>query len=112
MIRVWVQVLGPATTLIGVLLSVSGTYLLTRWYHPFKLKGFLGIVFRVTWLFITGQRDSAIQITRTATKLGRLNREKRAESLIGLYLIFVGFLFQAVGALLWGADTVWSLLKN
>jgi hypothetical protein len=98
--------------MLGVLLSVWGTYLLTRWYHPFRFWGFLGSVLQVTGLFVTGRRERATSILRAAAKFGRLNEEERAESLIGLCLIFVGFLLQAMGALCWGADVVWGLLRK
>jgi hypothetical protein len=105
-----IQILGPVTTFSGVILSIWGTYLLTRWYHPFKLRGFLQFIFQVTGMFIVGRKVEAIHRTEVATKLGRVNREKRAVSLIGLYLIFVGFIFQGIGAFCWGVDTIWGFL--
>ncbi len=95
-----------------MVLSVCGTYLLTRWYHPFKLFNFLLFIIQVTGLFIVGRTDEAIRRTEAATKIGRVNKERRAVSLIGLYMIFVGFILQAVGALCWGVDAVWGILEK
>jgi hypothetical protein len=111
-IRALIQVLGPVTTLVGVLLSVWGTYLLTRWYHPFGFLDFIKSVFQVTALFIARRRRRAIDVTRAAARFGDLNEENRAESLIGLCFIFVGFVLQAVGAVCWGIDTLWGLLQK
>jgi hypothetical protein len=111
-IRTIDQILGPATTLIGVLLSIWGTYLLTHWYHPFEFLDFLKSVLQVTTMYMFGRRDRAMKIVRAATKFGGLNEEKRYESLVGLCFIFVGFVLQAVGALCWGVDTIWGLMEK
>jgi len=107
-----IQILGPVTTFIGVAISIWGTYLLTRWYHTFRPKDFLQVVFSAAFLVLTGRKEKALRFTRTTAKFGRLNREKRAESLIGIYLLFVGFILQAIGAFCWGTDAIWSLVSS
>jgi hypothetical protein len=111
-IRTWIQFLGPVTTLIGVALSIWGTYLLTKFYHTFKLLEFLASVCMIAFLFIVGKRQKARQLVLVATKFGKLNSEERAVSLIGICLIFVGFVFQAIGAFCWGIDSVWGIINK
>jgi hypothetical protein len=33
-----------------------------------------------------------------------INKESRTESLVGIYLVFVGFILQGAGALFWAVD--------
>ena len=35
------SVAGPLITLLGVFVSLLGTYLLTKWYHPYTEQGFV-----------------------------------------------------------------------
>ena len=105
-----IQLAGPAITIIGILLSIYGTYSLTSWYHPLKLGGFLFAVFKGTGWVLIGEKAKALQVTKAAMRLGA-KHERRARSLIGIYFIFVGFVLQAVGAFCWGADMLWGILK-
>jgi len=112
MIRASIQILGPAVTLAGVLLSIWGTFLLTRWYHPFDFRNFVKAAVHVTLLYIRGRSKEANEYIEAATKIGHLNEERRARSMAGLLVIFAGFLLQAIGAVCWGADMAWGILEK
>jgi hypothetical protein len=112
MTRDIIQVSGPAITLVGIFLSIWGTFLLTRWYHTFDLPDFLKCGVQVTIFVITGQSQRAFDLIRAVTKFGRLNKERRPRSLAGLFMIFAGFVLQALGAVFWGVDMVWGILEK
>jgi hypothetical protein len=112
--RAWIQLIGPAITLFGIALSIWGTFLLTRWYHIFgHPKKFAKAVSIITFLVLTNRMKEATQFIEVATEYGKkLNEEHRAQSMVGLCLIFVGFVVQAVGALCWEADMIWGIVTH
>jgi hypothetical protein len=97
-------------TLFGVWLSVWGTFTITKSYHPVRSGvGFLVAVLRITRLFLTGQSDKAISELIIMSRLA-VNKENRERTLVGLYLVFLGFLAQGIGTAFWLADAVWGAL--
>lgn len=122
---------GPIVALLGVGSSVWGTYLLTKWYHPFSETGFMEHLKDSPFLAMallerkqkriggeTSQSEArpsagerALQELEAVVELGAINLEKRAVSLVGIDLIFIGFVLQAIGATLSLADVVWSHLS-
>ena len=83
----------------GVVLGMVGTYLMTSAYHSF-LRGelilnFLDILLRV----LTFRFRSAWRLIKAVVTSGeKLGREQRELSLAGIYVLFVSFSCQAVGA--------------
>lgn len=86
-----------------------GTYLLTRWYHLFSATGFWSAIWRIIVLSAKLDMASFIREAEIATKLGSVHPEAKAESLVGVYYIFLGFVLQLGGARFWGADALWSV---
>jgi hypothetical protein len=107
-IRPLLQILGPTMTIVGLIISAWGSFLLTRWYHSFSFIDFLRMVARVSLFYASGRARTAELEAETMTNLTE-KHEERPKSLIGIYFIFSGFLVQAVGALCWGADVVWGI---
>ena len=110
MIRHAIQLLGPALTILGVLLSSWGTYRLTRWYHPFTAGGFWTTIGRVVILSFRGEILKLLKEAEIATIFASSNPEAKAESLLGVYYIFLGFILQLIGACFWGVDALWGIL--
>jgi hypothetical protein len=95
-------------TLLGVLTGVYGTYLMTMAYHPFDSTGW-GVTrnfIRVMWRLATLRWKSAKALIQKAAFYGEMNKEDRALSLAGLYVLSFSFLLQTVGASLAIADVL------
>jgi hypothetical protein len=110
--RTFVQIAGPLLTLIGVALSIHGTYLLTRWYFYLSGLGFLQTVLKFSWLLLTLRSSKAHEEVTFRGKMAESKRESKADSLYGIYFIFLGFVLQAFGTLLWGIDVVMGTLQR
>ena len=87
-------------TLIGVLLGLVGTYLMTTAYNPFGALGLVWNFFRVAGLVARLQWAKARNLVRDAAFFGELNPENRGRSLAGIYLLFLSFVVQTVAAVL------------
>jgi len=97
-------------TMLGIAASVWGTYLMTMSLHPFDLDGFKDFILdspRFAMALIEQQRArvagsspatrGALTDLRTISKLAEINPERRDISLVGVGLLFIGFVLQAVG---------------
>jgi hypothetical protein len=111
MIRHAVQLLGPAVTAAGIALSIYGTFLLTRWYHPFSVTGFLSTLWNLVVLLLRGEAARVFEEAKTASRIGLVNEEQRAESLVGIYFIFLGFVLQLVGTGFWALDEIMGFFR-
>jgi hypothetical protein len=124
---------GPLITLVGVIVSVLGTYLLTKWYHPYTEHGFVDHLLESPLLAmiilqkgkqpIPGEQAAPpspqeIKAERMLKKLDRIakvaeyNKERRSVSLVGIDLIFIGFVLQGVGAVSSLIDVIWLHAKG
>jgi len=108
---------GAVAGLIGLLWSVWGTYLLTKSYHPFTKQAFSDFIQEAPYLAMvllklpsqrSNQEKGKLELLERAAVAARANDENRAISLLGIGLIFIGFLFQTLSAALITADTLWS----
>ena len=99
-LRGWLEILGAGFSLIGVLIGVYGTYLLTKFYHPYATGGFAKSVMRMLWLKASRRFEEDERKTKVESALGAMRKENKAKSLTGIYWVFIGFIFQTVGALL------------
>jgi hypothetical protein len=99
-----IKICAAAFTLLGVVIGVVGTYLMTSAYHPFNAPAVTFNFFRVLALFITFQWKKAWDMLGDAAFFGEVNREDRTKSLFGIYVLGVGFLFQTIGAILFVVD--------
>jgi hypothetical protein len=97
-------------TMLGIAASVWGTYLMTMSLHPFDLDGFKDFILdspRFAMALIEQQRARvagrspatarALKDLQTVSKLAEINPERRDISLVGVGLLFIGFVLQAVG---------------
>lgn len=103
--------LGSAlVTMLGVAASVWGTYLMTMSLHPFDLDGFKNFILdspRFAMALIEEQRarvtgrspatQAALKDLQTISRLAEINPERRDISLVGVGLLFIGFVLQAIG---------------
>lgn len=99
-----VHVLAPGATLLGVAVTVWGTYRLTKWYHPFKGMGFLKSVVEICALVISQKRMAAKK--KAAMQWQLADAENKTDSVIGLDFVFLGFVLQGFGGLFWLIDSV------
>ena len=102
--RICVHLGAPIATGIGVILGVIGTYLICKPYHPFGVWGLVRHIFSLIPYAIQKGPSQARGLVGTASRLSAINEEDRAKSLVGVYFIFLGFIMQAIGALLWTID--------
>ena len=97
-------------TMLGIAASVWGAYLMTMSLHPFDLDGFKDFILdspRFAMALIEQQRARvagrspatarALKDLQTVSKLAEINPERRDISLVGVGLLFIGFVLQAVG---------------
>ncbi len=97
-------------TMLGIAASVWGTYLMTMSLHPFDLDGFRDFIVdspRFAMALIDERRarlagrrsvtEKTLKDLKTIAKLAEVNPERRDISLVGVGLLFIGFVLQAVG---------------
>ncbi len=118
---------GPLVTLVGVAVSVLGTFLLTKWYHPYTEEGFLDHLMD-TPLFVMAvlhkknepipgeeiqrperptEAEKKLYDLERISRIAEVNKERRAVSLVGVDLLFIGFVLQGVGAVSSLIDVSW-----
>jgi hypothetical protein len=127
------SIAGPLITLIGVIVSVLGTYLLTKWYHPYTEHGFIDHLLEAPLLAMiilqkekpptpgeeaqpsSPQEKKAERMLKKLdgiAKVAEYNKERRSVSLVGVDLIFIGFVLQGVGAVCSLIDMIWLHSKG
>jgi hypothetical protein len=119
---------GSLLTLLGVVVSIFGTYLLTRALHPFPVSDFIehvvesprfAMALLAKWRLskpagILAPEQLFAEWQKQLEKLNRLadlaeaNPERRAVSLVGVDLIFIGFVLQLVAGVFLLVDLVWT----
>jgi hypothetical protein len=114
---------GPLLTLLGVLVSIGGTYLLTRTLHPYDVSSFVehvidspefAMALLTKWRIKSPSEEIAphwkqkLQELEDLAKLAEANPERGSVSLVGVDLVFIGFLLQFLGGVLLVVDVVWS----
>ena len=123
--RVILGVAVQALSLFGIAISALGTYLMTRTYYPHTPEAYwkhLKCAPCYAMALPKGERrdfpgssdaiDKPDEVTRILeelrhlARLAELNKEKRPVSLVGVDLLFVGFLVQAFALLLALSDVV------
>jgi hypothetical protein len=99
-----VKLCAAVSSLIGVVLGVVGTYLMTSAYHPFNAQGVMYDFLHVVFLFLTFRWKRGLRMIGDAAFFGEVNPEDRRRSLLGIYVLGVSFLFQTAGAALFVLD--------
>jgi hypothetical protein len=128
-IHSWVAMAGPVIALFGLVMSMWGTFLLTREYHPLGGKdffreladspmAFLAILTAGKGRNIPGDADArdpkpnpadqALDELKKTVQLAEVRPEKRYLSLVGILMIFWGFLLQGLGTLASVVDIIWT----
>jgi hypothetical protein len=102
-LKAFLEITSAIFGLLGVVAGVYGTWVMTKWTHVYGFWGFLWNI--LTLLF--HKADSQRRKNEIATKLAELEKEKKGESLSGLYFVFLGFVLQTIGAILLAIDAVW-----
>lgn len=92
--------LGFLVSSIGSVLGVAGVLMMARSYHSFSLSGFIKYSFRVTLKLISARRKEVVESNEIVAYLGSINEDRRGYSLMGLYLVFLGFCMQFLGSTL------------
>ena len=112
--KVFVHLAAPLATFIGVVLSAWGTYRLTLYYFPFPRRrmDFWKSILRVSYYVGRLQIARAKRYVYLVARIGRNRTENRVDSLVGLYLLFVGFVFQALGGLFWYVDSMMDVVAG
>lgn len=106
-LRFLVSLGAPLLSVIGVAVSAYGTYLVTRWYHALPKLDFARSAIRIAWLFVSGQKETALSLMSSAAELGdKFGAEDKRETLAGVYVIFFGLALQLVGDGLWILDVI------
>jgi hypothetical protein len=101
MAKVILDAIAAAFGLFGAIVGAYGTYLLTRWYQPFRFWGLISSLFGILLKLVTGRKDKAIrEIERQADFSDFLNQDNKATSLFGIYLVLIGFVLQLISSLL------------
>lgn len=81
-------------TMAGVVFGVQGTYLMTAAYHPFEGTGVFRNWLRCVFMFVTFRWRSVLDLVGDVASFGELNREDRAKSLLGIYVLFSALRFK------------------
>jgi hypothetical protein len=104
-----VEIGSALLALAGVAAGIRGTFLLTRLYHSYDVLSFIRTIVKVVGLTLIGDTRRTLARARAATKAGAFTPEEKAESLVGVYWIFIGFVLQGVAVALSLGDTIWSI---
>lgn len=109
-IHVAILLSSALVTMLGIAASVWGTYLMTMSLHPFDVNGFKNFIInspQFAMALLEEQRariagrspatERVLKDLQTVSKLAEINRERRDISLVGVGLLFIGFVLQAVG---------------
>jgi hypothetical protein len=88
---------GFIVTAVGGILGMFGALKQANGYYPFKTLQLLKHIFVVVGTYFFRKEEALTQI-RNAAELAKKRPEDKEVSLVGIYFIFVGFLFQMAGA--------------
>jgi hypothetical protein len=86
--------------LLSVSAGIVGTFWLTRLYHAFKPVDFLRAVWSSVSHTARGHFLEALNEARVATRFGGFQPENKAQSLVGVYWVFIGFVLQGIAGVL------------
>jgi hypothetical protein len=95
-----------AATVVGSGIGMFGALMQANAYYPFRITQFASHISRVFVKWLTEGKEAAFRQVHTSAKLGEARGERRDKSLVGLYLVFCGFLLNLVGAALALAATL------
>ena len=76
--------LGYFFSILGATLGIVGALMMARSYHPFSLPGFAKRGIRIVWVLVRRGRGEVVRSAEIGSRLGKVNDERRAYSLLGL----------------------------
>jgi hypothetical protein len=91
----------PVATLVGILVSTWGTYRLMRYYYALSRWEFWKSLAVVCFLATTFQPRRLKEMLKVVAWAGEKAQENRYDSIVGAYLLFLGFALQLFGAVCW-----------
>src|SRR5690348_16966181 len=106
MAKAILEIGGAVFSLAGVAVGVYGTYLTTKFLHPYTATGFVKSMVRMMWRKATRQNEKNLRNQRVAAAIAIMSPENKAESYTGVHWLFVGFVFQTVGAIMILIDSI------
>jgi len=107
LLRFLVSLGAPAFSVLGILVSAYGTYLITRFFHGMPMWEFAKSATYIAWLYIRRRSEEGKALVGSAASFGeKFGSEDKRESLAGLYVVFAGLALQGVGDVLWVLDAV------
>jgi len=109
--RAVLEIGGAALTLLGVLIGVYGTFVMTKFYHPYGPVGFLVSMIRMIGRMLVFQGKKNKEHVDVAAAFAELTPEKKGESLSGAHWLFLGFFLETLGAALITVDACIVNLK-
>lgn len=86
--------------LIGVMVGVWGTFLLTQYTHTLGWWAFNWSIILMFFRKLVGKDEKNQRIRMVLAALSNTKVEKKPESLLGLHWVFFGFILQTIGAVL------------
>jgi hypothetical protein len=103
-VKAFLEIGGALLTLAGVVLGVYGTFLMTKFIHPYGPIGFFVSMLRMIGRSLIGRRDRNKEHAEVAAAFAELIDEKKGEILSGTQWVFFGFFLQTMGAVLIAID--------
>jgi hypothetical protein len=91
---------GIVVTATGSTLGVLGIILQTNGYYPFRWLDLFRHLFSLAREAISQGMPAAWKTLEVTAGLAERKGENRAKSLVGLYLVLLGFFLQLVGSIL------------
>ena len=117
-----VAVFAAFFSLVGVLWALWGSLLVTKSQHPFTTEALWDFVINEAPIAAMGllrqpsdrgkKEKAAIKKVANYVDLADTNPLDKRSGLVGISLIFIGFLFQSAGCFLWVIDALWSGLSQ
>ena len=105
-LRLAIRLGAAAFALLGVVVGVVGTLLMTRMYHPYTSAQIFRNIYGILKTVIVSGMSEAHDLLKASSELGEINKENLARSLFGLYLLILSFVFQTLGAVLGVMDVM------
>jgi hypothetical protein len=104
--KAFLEIGSAALTLIGVIASIRGTYVLIGWIQPMSFADFIWSVIVMAGRALIFRFEKTKKEENVAQGLA-LSEENKQKSLHGLSWIFLGFVLQTAGGIMLLLDTYW-----
>lgn len=100
MLHAFIHIGGPVIALLGVLVGVAGTLMMSHQYHPFTSFKLLTHSFNIAARLLIKSPEDTRRLMYETSQLSLVNEEDRGRSLFGLYCLIFSFFLQMFGAVL------------